>query len=206
MHPRDRWNARYADQPGVGAPAAFVREVAELLAPGATVLDLAGGSGRHALWLATRRHPGTLIDISDVALATAARAARRSDVALECIERDVETEGLPPGRSWDLVLMHYYFDRAVARAAWDAVRPGGLLALAQPTVVNLERHGRPGRRFLLEPGELADLADRLVRTGSDREPAAEVMTCSEAWRDDGFHEGRLVVRRPAEGAHAGLVP
>jgi tellurite methyltransferase len=192
MDARDRWNARYAERPDMGAPATFVCDLAALLAPAATVVDLAGGTGRHAVWLASLGHTVPLVDISSVALQTAAQAAREAGIELETIERDLEADGLPPGRSWDLVLMHYYFDAAVVRAAWRAVRPGGLLAVAQPTITNLERHDRPGRRFLLEVGQLEALAQALAATSR-----LEVLTCSEAWRDSARHEGRLVVRRAA---------
>lgn len=190
MDARHRWNARYAERPEIGEPAAFVREVAELLPTGASVVDLAGGTGRHALWLATLGHHVSLVDISAVALDAASGAARDTGVDLEALELDLEATGLPPGRTFDLVLMHYYFDRAVLRGAWDAVAPGGLLALAQPTVTNLERHERPSRRFLLDVGELATIADELAAVAP-----LEVLNCDEAWRPSGSHEGRLVVRR-----------
>ncbi len=190
MSARDHWNARYAERPDMGAPAAFVRDLAELLPPGATVADVAGGSGRHAIWLAAQGHRATVIDISSVGLAAAADAASQAGVDLETIERDLEADGMPPGRTWDLVLMHYYFDVAVVRLAWNAVTPGGLLALAQPTMTNLERHDRPSRRFLLELGQVEALADELATTAQ-----LHVLTCSQGWRDNDRHEGRLVVRR-----------
>ena len=190
MHARHRWNARYTERSGTGAPTAFVRELAVHLGPGSTVVDLAGGTGRHGLWLASRGHRVTLVDISSVALMAAGRAAADSGVDLETIERDLEADGLPPGRTWDLVLVHHYFDEAVVRAAWADVAPGGLLAVAQPTVTNLERHDRPGRRFLLEPGQLARLADEFATAAP-----AQIVTCTEGWQDSGRHEGRLVMRR-----------
>lgn len=178
----------------MGEPAAFVRDLAALLAPAATAVDLAGGTGRNAIWLASLGHAVTLVDISSVALQAAARAARETGIELETVERDLEADGPPPGRTWDLVLMHYYFDAAVIRAAWDAVAPGGLLALAQPTVTNLERHDRPGRRFLLEAGQAGRLADEFATSAP-----VEVVTCTEGWQDNGRHEGRLVLRRASSG-------
>jgi SAM-dependent methyltransferase len=199
MDARDLWNARYTERPDMGAPAAFVRDLAALLAPAATVVDLAGGTGRHALWLASFGRAVTLVDISSVALGAAAEAARAAGIELETVERDLEADGLPPGRTWDLVLMHYYFDAAVVRAAWRAVRPGGLLAVAQPTVANLERHERPGRRFLLASGELAELAGELAAASVAEGCSPDVVTCTESWRDNDRHEGHLVLRRSAAG-------
>ncbi|MFN3215734.1 MAG: class I SAM-dependent methyltransferase [Acidimicrobiales bacterium] len=202
MTARDRWNARYTDRAEIGEPAPFVCEIAELLEPGATVVDLAGGTGRHALWLAGQGHPATLVDVSSVALDAAAEAAREAGLSLETIERDLEADGLPLERSWALVLMHYYFDPTVVRAAWGAVRPGGLLAVAQPTVTNLERHERPSRRFLLEVGQIAELADELAASASAESSPSDIVTCTEGWRDNDRHEGRLVLRRGPAGSRA----
>jgi tellurite methyltransferase len=202
MDARDLWNARYAERPDKGAPATFVRDLASLLPPAATVVDLAGGTGRHAVWLASLGHAVTLVDISSVALQAAAQAAREAGVDLETVERDLEADGLPPGRTWDLALMHYYFDAAVVRAAWRAVRPGGLLAVAQPTTTNLERHERPGRRFLLEPDQIAELAQELssAASASGERTSTDVVTCDEGWRENDRHEGRLLLRRVATGS------
>lgn len=186
----------------MGAPASFVRDLAELLPPASTIADIAGGAGRHAMWLAGEGHVATLVDISSVGLASAAEAAGAAGVELETIERDVEADGMPPGRTWDLVLMHYYFDPAVVHAAWRAVRPGGLLAVAQPTVVNLERHERPSRRFLLKVGQVAVVARELSSAASASGEGTDVVTCDDGWRDNDRHEGRLVLRRRAAGSRA----
>jgi hypothetical protein len=99
--------------------------------------------------------------------------------------------------------MHYYFDSTVVRAAWDAVRPGGLLAVAQPTIANLERRDRPSRRFLLEAGELTELADELTAAAAMDGASTDLVTCTEGWRDNDRHEGRLVLRRSTAGRRAG---
>src|SRR5258707_10038943 len=63
------WNAKYralAEEP-LAEPAGFVRELLPLL-PLGPALDLACGTGRHALLLASRHQPVTAVDSSDVAL------------------------------------------------------------------------------------------------------------------------------------------
>ena len=134
------------------------------------------------MWLAARGHAVTLVDISAVALEAASVSAQDAGVDLETIERDLEADWLPPGRTCGLFLVHLYFDDAVVRAAWDAVAPGGLLAVAQPTVVNLERHDRPGRRFLLEVCQIEALAEEFA-TGAP----VEIVTCTEGWQENGRH-------------------
>jgi len=63
------WDAKHraaaAEPPA--EPAEFVRELLPLL-PLGPALDLACGTGRHALLLASRHQPVTAVDSSDVAL------------------------------------------------------------------------------------------------------------------------------------------
>ncbi|HEX9052362.1 MAG TPA: methyltransferase domain-containing protein, partial [Anaeromyxobacter sp.] len=73
---RERWNARYAEEAETPAPSPFLLSLDDVLPRRGRALDVAGGSGRNALWLARRGLDVTLADVSDVALARAARAAR----------------------------------------------------------------------------------------------------------------------------------
>ncbi len=47
----ERWDARYADGDAPDEPAISFVELAKDLVPG-RALDVAGGAGRHAVWLA----------------------------------------------------------------------------------------------------------------------------------------------------------
>ena len=51
---RERWNQRYRDGAGLAEPSAFLEDAAAHLPLTGRALDLAGGAGRHALWLARR--------------------------------------------------------------------------------------------------------------------------------------------------------
>ena len=148
-------------------------------------LDLAGGAGRHAVWLAERGLYVTLTDISDVAIAKARQRAERAGVEITAEERDLEAAG-PPSGEWDVVVIIHYLDRDLLSRCDELLAPGGLLVFAQPTERNLERFERPGRRFLLEEGELAGLLP----------PSLEVVRLDEGWLEDGRHEARVVARRP----------
>ena len=94
---------------------------------------------------------------------------------------------MPAGRTWDVALMHLFSNRRVLRALPASLNPGGLLLFSQPTLVNLERHERPSRQFLMEPGEAAAIAAEL--------DGIEVIEVSEGWRASGRHEARLIARR-----------
>jgi SAM-dependent methyltransferase len=181
---RQRWNARYQGQVEARAPSAFLRSLAERLPSTGRALDVAGGPGHDALWLARRGLDVTLMDISDVALERAAESAREAGVVLQLQRLDVEREPLPPG-PFDVVLCLNYLWRSLFTAIPQVLAPGGLLVFAQPTRSNLQRHAHPSARFLLEDGELP----RLIGQG------LEILSYTEGWTEEDRHEARLVARR-----------
>ncbi len=186
---RERWDARYrAHGPERAGPAPFLVEVADVLpragsAGGApTALDVAGGAGRHALWLAQRGCNVTVTDVSPAGLALARQGAAAAGLSLRVVEVDLETTPLPAG-PFDLVVVVDFLHRPLFDAFPTVLGPGGVLVVAHPTRTNLERHPHPSARYLLEPGELP----RLVR-------GLRVLRVHEGWFDD-RHEARLVARR-----------
>jgi SAM-dependent methyltransferase len=179
---RRRWNTRYSEQTGTREPSTFLRSVADRLPRGGRALDVAGGSGHDALWLARRGLEVTLLDISDVALERAAEAAREAGVLLRPLRRDVEVEPLPPG-PFEVVLCLNFLWRPLFAVFPKVLAPGGLLLFAQPTRSNLQRHAHPSARFLLEDGELPRLLQEL-----------EIVSYTEGWTEEGRHEARLVAR------------
>src|SRR5712664_4788080 len=79
------WNAKYsaAADEAPAEPAEFVRE----LLPLGPALDLACGTGRHALLLASRHQPVTAVDSSAVALGILERHARDAHCAVTRVQR-----------------------------------------------------------------------------------------------------------------------
>ncbi|HSK24868.1 MAG TPA: class I SAM-dependent methyltransferase [Egicoccus sp.] len=184
---RTRWNARHAGRAPLTEPAHFLVRHASLLPPRGRALDVAGGSGRNAVWLAQRGLQVTLVDVADEACRLAADAASNAGVEIVVERRDVSAAGLPPG-PWNVIVFHHFLDRDLWAPAAAALAPGGVLLISQPTVHNLERHDRPSREWLLEPGEL----DAAARTWPD----VEVVVADEGWTDDDRHESSVVARRP----------
>jgi SAM-dependent methyltransferase len=177
---RQRWNNRYQEQPTAREPSAFLRSLADRLPRTGPALEVAGGLGREALWLARRGLDVTLTDVSDVALERAGEAAREAGLALRLQRLDVETEPLPPG-PFALVLCLNFLWRPLFAAVPQVLAPGGLFVFAQPTRSNLQRHPHPSARFLLEDGELPRLLQGL-----------ELVSYTEGWTEEGRHEVRLV--------------
>jgi tellurite methyltransferase len=182
---REKWDARYRTQvTQATAPSPFLTSL-ELRESG-RALDVAGGAGGNAIWLARRGLQVTLVDISREALALARAAA--GDLALALVCADLETERLPAG-PFDLITSFNFLRRELFATFPDSLAPGGLLVYLQPTRSNLQRHARPPAGFLLEDGELPGLVKGL-----------EVVRYEEGWFEDGEeprHEARLVARRVA---------
>lgn len=125
-----------------------------LVPAGATVLDLACGSGRHLQWFAARGARVTGVDRDTAALQ---ESAHMDD--LELIEADIENSPWPlADRRFDAVIVTNYLWRALLPRIVETVADGGLL-LYETFATGQETVGRPTRAdFLLQPGELLTAA------------------------------------------------
>ena len=124
---------------------------AGLLAPSASVLDLAAGGGRHTTFFAARGHKVTAVD-RDVS-----RVAPGANV--EMLQADLEDGSSWPlgSRTFGAVVVANYLHRPLMPALLAAVQPGGVL-LYETFMVGNERFGKPSRpEHLLKDGELLDL-------------------------------------------------
>jgi tellurite methyltransferase len=196
--PRVRWNARHAariaDPTTSREPSGFLTARADLLPASGRALDVAGGTGRDASWLAGRGLDVTLVDVSDTACAEATRRAVEAGVTLDVVRLELGTDPLPAG-PFDVVVVHHWLDRDVWRALPGHLAVGGVLLACQPTARNLDRHDRPPRHFLLDDGEAVGLAADLA---TSRDGASyEVVEATEGWTDQDRHEACIVVRRRA---------
>jgi SAM-dependent methyltransferase len=127
------WDTRYGERDGTmwsGRPnGRLVDEVADLT-PG-RALDVGCGEGADAVWLARHGWTVTAIDISDVAIGRARKAAEVAEATVDWVCGDALRTPLPAG-SFDLVSMQYpalpkAAGDAAVRTLLDTVRPGGLL-------------------------------------------------------------------------------
>ena len=181
--PAQRWDDIYENTTEPGQPADFVTAAADLLPESGTAVDLAGGPGATALWLAERGLHTTLLEVSRRALDVAIETAARRGVAIEAVQHDLEAD-VQLRRTWDLAVVSNFLHRPLLGALRDLLNPGGLALVRIATVTNLERHDRPSARFLVEEDELSALC-----------PGLEVIDFVQRWFDD-RHEARLIARRP----------
>lgn len=167
-----RWDAKYRARPlpEPSVSEAF-RSVQTWIPRSGRAVDLAGGEGAHALWLAQQGLDVTLCDVSEVALARAQGMAEATDVSLRTIRVDLETSPVPPG-PWHLALCMNYLQPSLWPAVAAQLEVGGRALWLHPTVENLTRHAKPSRRFLLHAGQGAALFEAA---------GLEVLFADESW-------------------------
>jgi len=110
-----------------------------------TGLDLAGGAGHHAVWLAQQGWSMTLADWSQPALEIAREKAVASQLTLDIQQGaavDVVSEYSASGHRFGFVLVSFFLDRAVLPWLPKILIPGGLLLYRTYTEDN-ERLGNP---------------------------------------------------------------
>jgi SAM-dependent methyltransferase len=166
-HESDRGNGmtdQYAPA-SVPPPSLWVFRHAPLI-PEGEVLDLACGRGRHAAHLAMLGHPVLAVDRDPDALAATAALRDVLDGGLLNIHTlccDLETPDFP----WPLgiarflgIVVTHYLHRPLLDDLVASLKPDGVLIYETFSSGN-EKFGKPTNpNFLLQPGELLDLAAR----------------------------------------------
>ena len=178
---RDHWNQRYTDRPWPTDPSPWLMDNAEFLTTPGRALDIAGGTGRNAIWLASRGWDVTITDVSSVAIDLAATRARSCDLIVHTVEADLASGQVPHG-PWDAILLFHYLDRSLFPTFPSLLRPGGIVIGSLSTTRNLERNDRPPLPYLLEEGELPGLTQGL-----------ELIAYDESWKSE-HHDARFVAR------------
>ena len=189
---RERWNQKYRDASGaraIGAtapdpflPLAFSEFVLPLFPNGGTALDLAGGTGRHAIWLAKQGWEVTLIDISETGVEQAQQNAGPLSSRIHFVVDDltrIEAWQTRFEAGFEVVMTFFYLERKIFPQIVRAIRPGGLLIYKTPTSAQAKldggSRGPKNPAYLLEPGELLQLANGL-RVLHYREQAGNLAT------------------------------
>jgi 2-polyprenyl-3-methyl-5-hydroxy-6-metoxy-1,4-benzoquinol methylase len=156
---REDWNRRYGRgehlerNPNAFLLQAYKEFVAPRFPAGGTALDVAGGIGRHAIWLAQRGWKVTLVDISEVGVAMALEEARNAGVTIHGEAADLRTYGFGRNR-FDLILVFYFLERSVFPALANALKPGGLILYKTYTRKHRKFRGCSHPMYFLQPDEL----------------------------------------------------
>jgi tellurite methyltransferase len=147
---RRRWNKKYLkhshsnlkETPDLFLEWTFNQFIRPLFPNPGCGLDLAGGTGRHAIWLAQQGWTVTLIDISEVGS-----------------NEQAQNEETSPEAGFDLVMVFNFLERAIFPQIIQAIRTGGLLVYkTYKTSRSVSVKGPRDPKHLLQDGELMQLA------------------------------------------------
>jgi SAM-dependent methyltransferase len=160
---REKWEELYAsggrtDRP----PSRWVLDTVSQLPNDLPMVDVAGGTGRHAIPIARTGRPVLLIDIATNAVSV----AKRAEPALDVLVASATSLPLRPGQ-FGVVLVTNFLDRAIFEDLVSLLAPGGFLVYETYTVRHLDlvrqgiARGPSSREYLLASGELPGLAHGL---------------------------------------------
>jgi SAM-dependent methyltransferase len=140
-------------------PSDWVARWAPLIRPGGEVLDLACGSGRHSRFLAALGHRVCAVDRDARALAMLGGVP-----GIAARQADLEGDPWPlAGMKFDGVIVTNYLHRPLLPHIVDVLTPAGVL-IYETFAEGNQRFGRPTNPdFLLQPGELLDMAHGRLR-------------------------------------------
>jgi dihydroneopterin aldolase len=157
--------AHHAKQADAG-PSRFVAQQLHRLAKG-RALDVACGSGRHTLYLASHGFDVEAIDRDAEQLAKLTAAAKQrhlSQVTVKQVDLERTTDERPefPPNAYDTIVVCFYLHRPLFPWLIDALKPNGVLVYETFTIENYVRHRHPRRwEFCLAQNELLRLTSSL---------------------------------------------
>ena len=149
---RSKWDERHRDS-APGAPEPSLVDLIPLMPHGLT-LDVAAGSGRHAIAMAKAGHRVVAADFSAVAMQQLGKIARTEGLTIAPTVVDFEGPLPFPPSSFDCVLNVSFLHRTLIPHLKELVRVGGMLFL-DTFLVDQATLGHPrDPRFLLQHNEL----------------------------------------------------
>lgn len=157
---REKWNQRYLERAHGTQPPdqflvdAFHRYIEPIFPNAGRVLDIAGGTGRHAIFLAARGWRVRLTDIAENGIANARENAGdfadRIDFTVEDLSR-FEARG----ETYEAIIVFFFLQREIFPELVKALKPGGLLIYKSYTRDQAEFGGGPTNpAFVFDQNEL----------------------------------------------------
>jgi tellurite methyltransferase len=153
---KETWDERYAGGKYSSAePHKLLISLVEKLKPG-KALDLACGTGRHAIFLAANDWRVTAVDNSRVGIEIARKRAAERGVEVDFRVADLEKgEFKPEENAYDLICDFYYLQRELFAEMKKALKTGGIIV----STIHIFGENETEGAFLLREGELREFFD-----------------------------------------------
>ncbi len=156
------WSRDRESEPCMKEPSPWLTGHRSLLPAAGEGLDLACGSGRHAIWLAEQGFRTVAVDRDSVAVDALSQEAARRGLSIRAQVVDLESgEPFLVSDSFDVIVVVRYLHRPLFPSLVGALRRGGVLLYETFTRAQAARGKPTNPAFLLEPGELATLVQPL---------------------------------------------
>jgi SAM-dependent methyltransferase len=172
---RLEWDLKYEQGlPSLTEPDPFFISAYEAFAApsfpkAGAALDLAGGLGRHALWLAKRDWQVTVVDVSDVAMARLRLAAGDLSLDIRLFVGDAAHYKFEP-TSFDLIVLFYHMDRSLFPRVFSALKIGGILISKMSLQWDASERSAASRNNLLYRSELPSLLSEITVLHHEERP------------------------------------
>ncbi|MDP3334922.1 MAG: methyltransferase domain-containing protein [Methylococcaceae bacterium] len=157
-------------------PSPWIVENTPLINKNGLVLDLACGTGRHAIWLAKQGYQVDALDRDAQAVSSMVGMDNINVVVI-----DLEAGDWPQSEQrYNGIIVSRYLYRALLNTLATLLNPGGVL-IYETFMVGNECYGKPSNaHFLLQPNELLEIYSPLLNVisfeqGEEQLPRPAVM-------------------------------
>ncbi len=174
MSDATKWDQKYLrrEHGNELAPDPLLIEYSDLFDETHTVIDLACGTGRNAVYLAKLGCFTVALDCSREALRRCQAFALKSGVQIHAVAADLNETRLA-AESTDAIVCFNYLNFALADNMQMALRPGGLLMMKTFNQNFLNVNPRFNPDYVLKPGNLATIFNKLRVVALDDDYVSE---------------------------------
>ncbi|MEE9328048.1 MAG: methyltransferase domain-containing protein [Cocleimonas sp.] len=151
---RQKWDDAYRDADySTAIPAQVLADNFYLLPLEGEALDLACGRAANAKLLAQQGLSVDAVDFSPVLLKGLSTFVKEQRLEINCIQRDIESEGLCE-KKYDVIVVSYFLNRELFPDIIKALKPNGLLFYQTWSQLGVDDSGPSNPEFRLQSGEL----------------------------------------------------
>lgn len=158
---RTKWNKRHAERNGHHPPDTYLKSWYHKLKRG-HVLDIAGGRGRNAIYLASKGFKVLTADIAEVGLAVVADCAKKKNLPIDTwhIDLDEPQELISRGPFDNVVIINFKPEKALLSVIPDLLVSDGCLLWCSFNDLQIEAFGFSPEKALY-PNEFISYFDSL---------------------------------------------